>query len=320
MAASELNDYSWFVYALTLLLTLSICFIIILVIVKCAETCYETQLFCCKQKQQQPQQQQQQRRHHRQRRRTPNDQSAQANPGNSRSTQSLSNSANFDDNVSTSSSSSTSSLDESVTQPARQIQQTDSILSLDHSSIVLIPNLFYNNMAFDDSDEHHPQTVSVDTANRSKANRKWGVRDRFAQAYLKSTISTPISLQIDRNARLSVTSAQTNHISTVSGHVECFHPQSNSQTPTIIAIDLNKTKLKYCASQPVVPCLGLSNAGFLVNRGFLIAGEPASDEAGLNSSKMDASLETTGDAANSSLRLEDEIPPSYEQIVKESIV
>jgi hypothetical protein len=344
----ELNDYSWFIYALTLMLTLSICFIIILVIVKCAEACYETQLFCCKKKQAN------RSRHHRRQRRRDNSTSEQANANNSsaditncRSIQSLqSHSCNFDDNISTSTSSSSSSNSSSnssfeeapssnhrhhLHSSIRQHQQTteSSILNLDHSSIVFIPNLFYNNMAFDNSNVSNAgsnsTSVCLDQANNLKANRKCGVRDRFAQAYLKSAISTPISLQINRNHLGS--------LSTVSGHVDCFHQhhQSSQAAAAIIAIDLNQTKLKYCSSQPPpnttkLACLSINNsgAGFLVNTGhsFLISNEVLGDDGVLNSSKVLAGSSDLNDA-NSSIRggmEEDEIPPPYEQIVRESIV
>lgn len=44
----DLDSYAWFIYVLTLLLTLAIFFIIILIFIKCVQTCIQTRIFCCK--------------------------------------------------------------------------------------------------------------------------------------------------------------------------------------------------------------------------------------------------------------------------------
>jgi hypothetical protein len=215
-------------------------------------------------------------------------------------------------------------------------------------------------MAFDTMGEND---LSIDktqlSANQFKINRKYGVRDRFlvnnsSSSYLKSTISTPISLQINHNLSSCHTVASSNAcpqpavvgapntLNTISSHVDCYQPSQGAATAAIIAIDLmNKRKLKCCASQPACLSIGSGN-GFLVNTGHNISisgsssGErftnPVAAPTGTsivteeaNSSKacLDTDLDVLNDMSsvgNSSIRVDDEIPPPYEMIVNESMV
>ena len=191
-------------------------------------------------------------------------------------------------------------------------------------------------MAFEDINNNESPANSN---SNTKINRKYDDKARHVNKLrLKSTLPTSVAMH-----------HQSGNLSTISNGVECFHrPQS-----ALIAIDLNQTRLKCSPSlnQPTLACINL-NGGFLVNAGatHILNADPsaalassrflpiqsgvagtngdADGSEGTNSEKLlddelNALLNETETVAceDLSLRLEDEeVPPPYDFVIRESIV
>ena len=97
-------------------------------------------------------------------------------------------------------------------------------------SVVLVPSIFYNNLAFD-------QTIETSTANCvAKINRKCDDKQRFFVGNRNNstwnTKSMPLSLQFSTSNQLNNQHA---FLNTISGQFERFH---QPVVPAILAIDL----------------------------------------------------------------------------------
>jgi hypothetical protein len=341
----EPNDYSWFIYALSLLLTLSICFIIILIIVKCAETCYDTRIFCCRKMHYRQRRRQQQRRQRRQ-----------------QTENSLSNRERFDQenraytNNDSSDSMTDSSLDEHSHDSDDELndyrffsesnRNSNSLYTCSASirqqqnepSIILIPGGVYNNLAFGHN-ESLETNLKAETNDliwpNSKINRKYDDKNRHANKSLPTQISIHRTMS-KQHPPLT--------LNTISNNVDFI------TTPAaILAIDLSKTASSAVATSAANPlpilnsasfaCLNLrtSNSSFIINTGqnhLILNRSSFISSNNLNNSNINNNFDNLSKIyledddnlfLNESIlsydpHNENEVPPPYDFVIKESIV
>ena len=255
--ATDMENYAWFIYILTFLLTFAIIFIAFLIVLKCIQTCTEMRILCCKKL----------RRRRRANVHNPTERSLSESCSASFNSSSSSFSDDFSDN---------------------------NRVNGDHSSIIIERG--HENSCFDQIyDESQQIQSSKKLKKKSVINRKYDDTRRYEKT--------------NHNDLLKIKSISNKDIDFQSYNLDDLFNR-------ISTYDISHFKTGQLPINSAI--IDLSNLNYEINNGHL-NNEESEDAVSFSSRKL--CNNNLNDRLSPKLDMENEIPPSYDQIVnKESTV